>query len=100
MWVLAKIDMPGHENDIDVRMWQEPTVDGEESQRRIDEHGVSIASYGRLSGVTDIRKKRRHLAVHLDGGVGAGGSQTCPGGSTSQPKKFQSQFPDSVRIRR
>ena len=68
IWVLVRIDMPASEDGIDVRMWQQPTVGTEETQTRIEKHGVSIASHGRLSVITDIKIKRKHLEVHLDGG--------------------------------
>lgn len=78
IWVLVRIDMPASEDGIDVRLWQQPTVDAEETQTRIEKHGVSIASYGQLSVITDIKIKRKHLEVHLDGGGWGGRIPNVP----------------------
>lgn len=67
IWVLVRIDMPASQDGIDVRAWKQPTVDAKETQTRLEKHGVSIGSYGQLSVITEIKIKRKHLEVHLDG---------------------------------
>ncbi len=77
MLVQIKIDMPANEDGIDVRSWAEPPIDVQESQKRIDEYGFSIASSG-LGVITDVKRKRRHIEVHLNGGGWSGRVPSLP----------------------
>ena len=78
MSVVTKLDMPAHKDGVDLRMWQTPPARAEEIQDRIDKHGVAIAAYRQPSMITAIKRKRKHIEVHLNGGGWSGRVPSVP----------------------
>ena len=104
--VLVKIDMPANEDGVDIRTWQQPAIDIGEIQERIDKHGVSLSAYGQLSLITEIKRKRKHLEFHLDGGGWSGRVPSVPRFIDRSPEEIALGLParpepeDVIRRRR
>lgn len=104
--VLVKIDRPANEDGVYIRAWQQPAIDIGETQERIDEHGVSLSAYGQLSLITDIKRKRKHLEFHLDGGGWSGRVPSVPQFIDRSPEEIALGLParpepeDVIRRRR
>ncbi len=62
-----RVDMPGDETGVEVRVGESPAVDEAQMAERLTRYGKALRR-GQTAEVTLVKRKGRHIEVHLNGG--------------------------------